>query len=68
MEDVRCGNNNSGVNLCYQGKQVCVAPYLVPTYQRYGATVGSCKIKVAMRVSYEPETTSLPLTLSLIHI
>lgn len=43
VEDVRCGNNNTGVSLCYQGREVCVAPYLVPTYQRYGATVGSCK-------------------------
>lgn len=37
-----CGTNDSGLAMCYYGRTVCVAPYLVPTYQRYGATLGSC--------------------------
>ncbi len=65
VNDVRCGNNNSGVKMCYQGKEVCVASYLVPTYQRYGGTLGSCN-GTTIRVSYEPaQPSERPLQLSL---
>lgn len=39
-----CGQNGSGIKLCLQGKPVCVAPYLVQTYLRYGATMGGCQV------------------------
>ncbi len=61
VQDVRCGSNGSGVKMCYQGREVCVAPYLVPTYQRYGATLGPCN-NGTLRISYEP---ALPPVLNL---
>ncbi len=63
--NVRCGNNNSGISMCYQGNTVCVAPYLVPTYQRYGATLGACG-DPNLRISYEPQVAAsdAPLALS----
>ncbi len=65
VEDVRCGNNQSGIQMCYQGKVVCVAPYLVPTYQRYGATLGACKNDPS-RIGYEfIETREVPLAMTL---
>ncbi len=64
VKDVRCGSNNSGVKMCYQGREVCVAPYLVPTYQRYGGTLDGCPAN-NLRISYEPQAEEPPLTLSL---
>ncbi len=60
--DVRCGSG--GVKMCYQGREVCVAPYLVPTYQRYGAMLGDCNAGNT-RLSYEAARSDAPLTLSL---
>ncbi len=66
VQDVRCVNNNSGVKMCYQGREVCVAPYLVPTYQRYGGTLGGCQSKVPLRLSYEPTSSErVPVSLSM---
>ncbi len=61
VNDVRCGAG--GVKMCYQGREVCVAPYLVPTYQRYGATLGACGT-ASTRIGVQ-ESAELPFQLSL---
>ncbi len=63
VNDVRCGNN-TGVKMCYQGREVCVAPYLVPTYQRYGAALGGCGTGSA-RLEFEAQADKVSLQLSL---
>ncbi len=62
VTDVRCGANNSGIAMCYQGRVVCVAPYLVPTYQRYGGTVGPCNNAPARLAAEETIEAVLTLT------
>ncbi len=62
VTDVRGGANNSGIKMCFQGKPVIVAPYLVPTYQRYGGAVGPCNNAPARLAAEEARETVLTLT------
>ncbi|MPR33227.1 T9SS type A sorting domain-containing protein [Salmonirosea aquatica] len=63
VNDVRCGYG--GVKMCLGGRELCLAQYLVPTYLRFGATLGGCNSNVPARISYEGETSEAVLTLSM---
>ncbi len=63
--DVRCGAGNSGIKMCYRGQEICVAPYLVPTYQRYGATLGSCVVNIPARIGVEAEKSEAVMILAM---
>jgi hypothetical protein len=40
--DVRCGNNNTKVMICHNGKTICVSQDAVPDHLGHGDHVGSC--------------------------
>jgi endonuclease I/chitodextrinase len=44
VEDVRCGNNtrNPKVEICHNGKSICVDEYAVKWHLAHGDTLGSC--------------------------
>ncbi|MPR33228.1 T9SS type A sorting domain-containing protein [Salmonirosea aquatica] len=61
--DVRCGYG--GVKMCLGGRELCLAQYLVPTYLRFGATLGDCNTSVPSRIGYEEQPSEPVLSLSL---
>ncbi|GHB53785.1 FG-GAP-like repeat-containing protein [Persicitalea jodogahamensis] len=63
VQDVRCGNKNQNVTICYYGVTQCVSEKIATRYLKLGATLGGCGSSVA-RIGVQ-ETTDLPLTLSL---
>ncbi|MPR33638.1 choice-of-anchor Q domain-containing protein [Salmonirosea aquatica] len=62
VNDVRCGYG--GVKMCQGGRETCVAQYLVPTYLRFGYTLGGCNSSTPARIGYE-QAQEVPLSLSL---
>ncbi|MPR35270.1 choice-of-anchor Q domain-containing protein [Salmonirosea aquatica] len=63
VQDVRCGYG--GVKMCLGGRELCVAQYLIPTYLRFGATIGGCNRPIPTRIGYELESQEPKLGLSL---
>ncbi len=64
VQDVRCGNKNQNVTICYYGVTQCVSEKIAQRYLKLGATLGGCGSSAA-RLNYEAETADVPLTLSL---
>ncbi|WP_373511948.1 choice-of-anchor Q domain-containing protein, partial [Persicitalea sp.] len=63
VQDVRCGNKNQNVTICYYGVTQCVSEKIAERYLKLGATLGGCGTGNA-RIGAE-ETTDAPFTLSL---
>ena len=64
--DVRCGNANQNVQICYYGTTQCVSTKIAKNYMKLGATIGACGTS-NVRISSEilptgPEVTTLTLT------
>ncbi|GHB58187.1 Ig-like domain-containing protein [Persicitalea jodogahamensis] len=64
VNDVRCGNKNQNVTICYYGITQCVSEKVAERYLKLGATIGACGSGNNARVGV-PETTDVPLQLSL---
>ncbi|MPR37295.1 T9SS type A sorting domain-containing protein [Salmonirosea aquatica] len=62
VDDVRCGYG--GVRMCLGGREQCIAQYLVPTYLRFGYTLGGCRTQVPARIGYEGQSGEPVLSLS----
>ncbi|MBU1821505.1 MAG: PKD domain-containing protein, partial [Bacteroidetes bacterium] len=71
--DVRCGKDKAGVELCHQGKNLCVAAGEVAGYLAQGARLGKCSDKPcteededddASRIGVAEELTDLPVELA----
>lgn len=58
-----CGNG--GVKVCFYGREICIAQYLLPTYLRLGAKLGGCDAGNNTRIGYEAETNDLSFRLFL---
>ncbi|WP_373331364.1 T9SS type A sorting domain-containing protein [Salmonirosea aquatica] len=58
VNDVRCGYG--GVKVCLGGREQCIAQYLVPTYLRFGYTLGGCSNNVPSRIGYGPQEATPP--------
>ncbi len=63
VQDVRCGNRDQNVTICYYGVTQCVSEKIAKRYLRLGATIGGCGTGNA-RIGVE-ESSELPLSLSL---
>ena len=63
VQDVRCGNKNQNVTICYYGVTQCVSEKIATRYLKLGAMLGGCGSS-ASRIGVQ-ETTDAPLTLSL---
>jgi hypothetical protein len=56
MLDVRCGNDNSKVQICHNGSVICVASSAVDTHLSHGDKLGSCNAGISsIPVSFELE-------------
>jgi predicted extracellular nuclease len=64
VQDVRCGNKNQNVQICYYGVTQCVSEKVARNYLRIGATLGACNAGNT-RISYEPQTSEISLQLTL---
>ncbi|GHB58263.1 choice-of-anchor Q domain-containing protein [Persicitalea jodogahamensis] len=64
VNDVRCGNKNQNVTICYYGVTQCVSDKIADRYLKLGATLGACGSGTNTRIGV-PETTDAPLQLSL---
>ena len=54
--DVRCGNDNSKVQVCHNGSVICVASSAVDTHLNHGDKLGSCTAAISsVPVSFELE-------------
>ncbi|WP_373512788.1 beta strand repeat-containing protein, partial [Persicitalea sp.] len=42
VQDVRCGNKNQNVTICYYGVTQCVSEKIAKRYLKLGATIGGC--------------------------
>ncbi len=62
VQDVRCGNKNQNVTICYYGVTQCVSEKIAQRYLKLGATLGGCGTGNA-RIG--AEETSAPLQLAL---
>ncbi len=62
VQDVRCGNRNQNVTICYYGVTQCVSEKIASRYLKLGATIGGCGTGNA-RIGVEE--SNLPLQLSL---
>ncbi len=62
VQDVRCGNRNQNVTICYYGVTQCVSEKIAKRYLKLGATLGGCGTGNA-RIGVEE--SNLPLQLSL---
>jgi hypothetical protein len=62
VRDVRCGNQNQNVTICYYGVTQCVSEKIAARYLKLGATIGGCGTGNA-RIGVEE--ASVPLQLSL---
>ncbi len=63
VQDVRCGNRDQNVTICYYGVTQCVSEKIAARYLKLGATIGGCGTGNA-RLGV-PESAALPLQLSL---
>ncbi len=63
VQDVRCGNKNQNVTICYYGVTQCVSEKIAERYLKLGATLGGCGNGSNTRIGVEE--TNAPLTLSL---
>jgi hypothetical protein len=63
VQDVRCGNQNQNVTICYYGTTQCVNRKTAERYLKLGATLGPCGSSKA-RIGVE-ETNAAPFTLTL---
>jgi hypothetical protein len=61
VRDVRCGNQNQNVTICYYGVTQCVSEKIAARYLKLGATLGGCGTNARIGV----EESSVPLQLSL---
>ena len=62
VNDVRCGNKNQNVTICYYGVTQCVSEKIAERYLKLGATLGGCGTNARIGVE---ESGELPLQLSL---
>ena len=62
--DVRCGNKNQYVTICYYGVTQCVSEKIAQRYLKIGATLGGCGSSAA-RISYGEQASELFFNLSL---
>ncbi len=63
VQDVRCGNRDQNVTICYYGVTQCVTEKIARRYLKLGATLGGCGTGNA-RLSAETETLQLELSLT----
>jgi hypothetical protein len=61
VQDVRCGNKQQNVTICYYGVTQCVSEKIAARYLKLGATLGGCGSSAA-RVGV-PESSELTLSL-----
>jgi len=64
VQDVRCGNRNQNVTICYFGVTQCVSEKIAERFLELGARLGGCGSGVAARVGVA-ESEELPLQLTL---
>ena len=57
--DVRCGNKNDKVEVCHNGKALCISPNAVADHLNHGDMVGACQSPAAAGFLAEDLTTSL---------
>ncbi len=62
VQDVRCGNKDQNVTICYYGVTQCVSEKIARRYLSLGATIGGCGSGAA-RVGVEEVTAPLKLSL-----
>ncbi len=67
--DVRCGNKNDKVQLCHNGKELCVAPSAVAAHLAHGDKLGKCSDAPcqgsgAARIGVAEELSDLPVELA----
>jgi hypothetical protein len=64
--DVRCGNTNQNVQICYYGTTQCVTTKAARNFMKIGATIGACgtpNVRLSSEIlPTEPEVTTLTLT------
>ena len=68
VQDLRCGNRQQNVTICYFGVTQCVSEKIAARYLKLGATLGGCGTGNAGRRSARiglDESSELPLTLTL---
>jgi len=51
--DVRCGNNNDKVQICHNGKVICVASSAVQAHLNHGDKLGLCSTESGLSVSIQ---------------
>ncbi|GHB58151.1 T9SS type A sorting domain-containing protein [Persicitalea jodogahamensis] len=64
VQDIRCGNKNQNVTICYYGVTQCVSEKVAERYLKLGATLGACGSTKKARVGVE-ESSDTALQLSL---
>ncbi len=71
VQDVRCGKDKVGVELCHAGKNLCVAASEVASHLAHGDKLGKCSDKPckednddASRIGVAEEMTELPVELA----
>ncbi|WP_373514867.1 ExeM/NucH family extracellular endonuclease [Persicitalea sp.] len=62
VNDVRCGNKNQNVTICYYGVTQCVSEKIAERYLKLGATIGGCGTNA--RIGAEEIVTEKPFSLS----
>ncbi len=63
VKDVRCGNRNQNVTICYYGVTQCVSEKIAARYVKLGATIGGCGTGNA-RIGVEETGLEAPFALS----
>ncbi len=63
VQDVRCGNKNQNVTICYYGVTQCVSEKIAERYLKLGATIGGCGSGNA-RIGAEEVSAEKPFALS----
>jgi hypothetical protein len=56
--DVRCGNDNTKVQVCHNGKAICVASAAVQDHLKHGDGMGSCSVASITSVNSITEEVS----------
>jgi hypothetical protein len=66
VKDVRCGNKNQNVQICYYGVTQCVSEKIAKNYLRLGATLGACGSgsNSPARIGVEESASDSPFELS----
>ncbi|GHB68230.1 ExeM/NucH family extracellular endonuclease [Persicitalea jodogahamensis] len=62
VNDVRCGNKNQNVTICYYGVTQCVSEKIAERYLKLGATIGGCGSNA--RIGAEEVSAEKPFALS----